>query len=177
MRGKQPIEQVVRQVRATMDVHDAKELEQVAMEKIVKCVWNKRRDPSPPTRPPRKVIPPPISPAISSPTSSPLRVNNDFEKGQVGELENSDLIDEQGEEDEPENDQVSHDDEESLEIVGETNKEVPLETLASRRKGKEVQMQLSPRTIQLKRPLQSRTPKGQEEGQLPAKRVRKTPVV
>lgn len=73
MRGKCSIEQVVEQVKATVDIHDVHELERVASEKMVRCVRN-AKDAMPPARPPRMTVPPPSSatPASSSPSSSPL---------------------------------------------------------------------------------------------------------
>lgn len=53
MHGKRTIERRVQQVKETIDEHDMRELERVASNKIVKCVRNQVKDPSPPARPPR----------------------------------------------------------------------------------------------------------------------------
>ena len=54
----------MQQVKVTMDEHDARELEHVAMEKMMRCVRNQEKDPSPPSRPPRRIASP-------SPTTVP----------------------------------------------------------------------------------------------------------
>lgn len=89
MHGKETVERRVQQVRNTIDEHDMQELERVASDKMVRCVRNETKYPSPPTRPPRKTTPRPpvvVSPSQTS-SSSPLYEPTDSQ--------------EQGKEDEP----------------------------------------------------------------------------
>lgn len=171
MRGKRPIEQVVEQVKATMDIHDAQDLEHVATQKMVRCVRNEKKDTTPPARPSRKVMPPPSTtiPASSSPSSSPLYASNDELERKEGEDEVSDSEDGQGEEDKPEDEPVLstasgdelHDaqsDDESLEILGGVDKSVPVEALETREKGKAVETEPASKVTQLQRPSHSQTP-------------------
>lgn len=171
MRGKRPIEQVVEQVKATMDIHDAQELEHVASKKMVRCVRNAKKDATPPARPPRKVVPPPSTtiPASSSPSSSPLYDPDDELERREGEDEANDSEDAQEEdklEDEPILGTTSGDelhdaqsDDESLEILGGVDKSVPIEALVTREKGKAVETEPASRVMQLKRPSHFQTPR------------------
>jgi len=90
MRGKNLVEQVVQQVRDTINEHDMREIERVATDKMVRCVRNREKDPSPPPRPPREstACPSPIIPPSRSSSSSPRYEPNDSqEEGQVAESE------------------------------------------------------------------------------------------
>lgn len=56
MHGKNPIEQVMQQVRDIVDEHDVRELEGMETNKVVRCVRNREGDSSPPQRPLRTVV-------------------------------------------------------------------------------------------------------------------------
>lgn len=74
MHGKSSIEKIVQQVRDTIDEHDMRELENVATDKMVRCVRNREKDSSQPKRPPRESTssPSPVIPPSHSSSSSSL---------------------------------------------------------------------------------------------------------
>lgn len=141
----------------------------MATKKMVRCVHNEKKDPSPFVRPPRRVVPPSpkATPMSSSPSSNPLYAPDDeLEDNPEGKNEASGLKDNQGEEDKHENEQASdiascdelqdaQSDDESLEILGGVDKTAPTETPVSREKGKVVLTEPTSKEAQLKRPSHS----------------------
>lgn len=86
MCGKNPVDQMVQQVWYTIDAHDVRELECVVTDKVVQCVKNREKDPSPPSRPPRKIISNPslVVPPSGSPSPIPLYQPDESQEGDVG---------------------------------------------------------------------------------------------
>lgn len=171
MRGKCSIDQVVEQVKATMDSHDVQELEQVTLEKVERCVRNAKKDATPPARPPRTAVPP-LSTAItefSSPSSSPLYEPDDEVEREEGRDEASNSEEAHEGEDQLEDEpalggangdelQDAWSDDESFEILGEVDKSGPIEALVIHEKGKVVETEPASKVARLKRPSSSRTP-------------------
>lgn len=146
MREKHPIEQVVEQVKAIVDVDDVQELEQVASEKIVRCVRNAKRDATPSARPPRKVVPPPSTtvPTSSSPSSNPL-----YEPDDEVEREGKDVASNSKEAQEGEEEPILGD------VTGDELQDAQSddEALVTQDKGKAVETKPTSRVTRLKRPL------------------------
>lgn len=175
MHSKNPIEQIVQRVRNTIDEHDMRELEHVAVAKMVRCVKNREKDLSLLQRPPRGSTshPSPVVPPSKSASSSPLYEPDGIPEGeQENELEEGEQEDEHEEELEneregkPENEQAAstgpHDDiadaqkdDESLEILKVVHKLASSKPLTSQRKGKGPTFASVPRRTQLKRTSQS----------------------
>lgn len=97
-----------------------------------------------------------------------------------------DQLNKQNEEDGPEDElatssashnefQDAQQDDESLEIVGETNKAAPSKTPASLQKDKVVVSELVQKAAQFKRPPPSRSPRTLGEDEIPTKRVKRNP--
>lgn len=170
MRRKRPIEQVVEQVKATVDIHEVQELEQVASEKMVRCVRNVKRDAMPQARPSRKVVPPPstAAPTSSSPSSNPLyEPDDEVERGEGKDVASNSEEAQEGEDQIEEGPvlgdvlgdelQDAQSDDESFEILGGVDKSGPAKALVTQDKGKGVEIEPASRVTRLKRPSDSRT--------------------
>jgi len=147
MHGKNPMEQVVQQVRDIVDEHDMRELERVAIDKMVRCVRNKEKDSSPPPRPPRESIacPSPIVPPSGSSSLSPRYEPDDRqEEAQVAESEDEQEVSTMQGNDVPDTQQ----DDISLEIVKVVQK--PTSSEPSTGKGKSLASESVQRRTQLK---------------------------
>jgi len=181
MHDKKPVEEVVQQVRDTVDEHDIRELEHVATDKMVRCVRNREEDPSPPRRPLRRTTSRPSQtvPPSGSESFGPLyEPDNSLEGEWEDERENGDHENEleEGEyeslpgeetEEEPENEHTTstgphaeipdaQKDDESLEILKLVHKHAPSKPSTSQTKGKDPTPKSIPRRTQLKRGSQSR---------------------
>lgn len=66
MHGKNLVETVIEQVWESMDEHGMGKLEDVAADKVVRCVRNRREDPSSPQRHPKEPIQRPSTVILSS---------------------------------------------------------------------------------------------------------------
>jgi len=142
--GKGTVERRVQQVRNTIDEHDMHELERVTSDKMVRCVRNETKDPSPPTRPPRKTRPRPpivVSPFQPSSSGSLYEATDSQEQGQENEPYGEPEVSSTGQENVPNTREEEED--ETLEVVEVSHKSTSSEPLTSLKR----KSSSTPRTI------------------------------